>query len=808
MLSSDIIKRIAYNVSAKPEQVEKVIELFNSGCTIPFVSAYRKDITGRLDEQKLEAIAAENQAFIALEQRRASILANIEKAGRLTESLRIEIEACADKHGLEDLYLPFKKKRRTKAMVAHEQGLGPLSDRIWAQEQDAASIDDVAKDFIAPDKGLTSIEQVLEGARNILAERISEDFAARADLRDRMLNEGKIVSRSTKLSEGKKTKFNAYYEFSEALKKIPSHRFLAILKGVKQGLLRMDLELDDDAGLSALTERYLKPESPYAGEVRKAVEDAYRRLIRPSVESEVLSAARKQADDQAIAVFRDNARNLLMAPPAGKITVLGVDPLRADAAQIAVVDPAGTLLEHAMIATGGTDEKRSEADEALLGLIDRHAVEAIAIASHAGSREAHAFIKQCLQKSGPKAPMCVLVNDAGAAAYSASKLARDEFPDLDAAVRAAVSIARRLQDPLAELVKVEPRSVGVGQYQHDVNQKLLREGLHQTVVSCVNRVGVDLNTASIPLLRYVSGVQYGTAQNIAAYRDEKGPFISRQQLLEVPGVGPRVFEQCAAFLRISNGENVLDSTAIHPESYPAVEALAQSLEVTLKELVGNRELVEKLDFEKFEVENFGKNSLAAIREELIRPGRDRRKRFEAPKPFEGAKDIKELDKGTELEGVVTNVTDFGAFIDIGVLQDGLVHLSELANRFVRDPRQVIRVGEVVRVKVIEVDRELPRISLSIKALQAKPKRARRVRQEDAAKPKHTPQPSASDRTKRGGDGTRRADGDKRKVRKAAKGSKGPRPGAGKPKIHESGERSPLNTQLADQLEGLKEKLGS
>ena len=807
MLSSDIIKRIAFNVSAKPEQVEKAIELFNTGCTIPFVAHYRQDTTGGLDEEKLEAIATENQAFIALEQRRTSILANIEKMGRLTESLRTDIEACGDKYGLEDIYLPFKKKRRTKAMVAQVRGLGPLADRIWAQEQDAAPIEEVAKEFIAPDKDVASTEQALEGARNILAERVSEDFSVRAVLRDKMLKEGKIASRSTKLSEGRKTKFSAYYEYSEALQKIPSHRFLAILKGFKEGMLRMDLEFDDDTALAALRERYIKPESPCAGEMRAAVDDAYRRLIRPSIESEVLLTVRKQADDHAIAVFRDNARNLLMAPPAGKIIVLGVDPVRADAAQIAIVDATGALLEHAMIATGETDEQRSDVEQAVLGLIDRHKVEAIAIASRAGSREAHTFFKRCLQKSGAKPPMCALVNDAGAAAYSASKLARNEFPDLDPTVRAAVSIARRLQDPLAELVKVEPRSVGVGQYQHDVNQKLLRERLHQTLVSCVNCVGVDLNAASVPLLRYVSGVQYGTAQNIVAYRAEKGPFTSRQQLLEIPGVGPRVFEQCVAFLRIPDGENVLDSTAVHPESYPAVEAMAQSLEVTPTELVGNRELVEKIDFEKFESENLGKKGLAAIREELIRPGLDRRNRFRAPKPFEGVKDIKDLDKGAELEGVVTNVTDFGAFVDIGAIQDGLVHLSELANRFVRDPRQFVRVGEVVRVKVVDVDKELPRISLSMKALRPKSKRAPRDRQEHAAKRRHKPQPSKPDRSKREGESKRRADGSLRKVRKAARAPKGPRPGSSKPKIHVSGERSPLNTQLADQLEGLKEKLG-
>ena len=809
MLSSDIIKRIAHNVSAEPEQVNKVIELFNMGCTIPFVSRYRKDMTGNLDEAKLEAIAQENQAFVALEQRRASILTNIEKMDRLSEDVRLVIEECMDKHSLEDAYLPYKRKRRSKALLAQEWGLGPLADRIWAQEPDAAPPEETAKEFVASEKGVASTEQALEAARNILAERVSEDVVARRMVRDKMFAEGKIASYSTKLSEGKKTKFNAYYEFSESLQKIPPHRFLAILKGVKEGMLRMEVDFDDDATLSALTDRYIKDgDSKLSSEVRAAVEDSYRRLIRPAVESEVVSTTRERADHHAIEVFRENARNLLMAPPAGKITVLGVDPVRNGAAQLVIINDVGALREHAMISPQESEQKQGEAEELILGMVDRHHVDAISIASHAGSREASSFIRRCLQKLAPNEPMCVLVNNAGASTYSTSKLAREEFPELDATVAAAISIARRLQDPLAELVKVEPRSVGVGQYQHDVNQKVLREGLHHTVVSCVNRAGVDLNTASVPLLRYVSGVQYGTAQNILAYRKEKGAFTSRQQLLEIPGVGPRVFEQCAGFLQIADGENPLDATAIHPEAYPVVEEIARTLGATPKELIGNRDLVGKMDFGPFESEKLGKYTAAAIREELINPSRDPRKRFRAPKPVEGVQDIKDLDKSMELEGVVTNVTDFGAFVDIGVEQDGLVHLSELANRFVRDPRQVIRVGEVVRVKVLEIDKELPRISLSIKALQPGSKRVVRDKKELPPKERHKPQAAETDRPKRRGDVKRDADAKTRQRRKPSKPPKGRRTGAPQPKVHESGERSPMNTQLADQLAGLKEELGS
>ena len=808
MLSSDIIKRIAYRVSAEPEQVEKVIELFNTGCTIPFISRYRRDMTGRMDEAKLEAITNENQALVALEQRRASILKNIEKAGRLTEDLRLDIEACPDKHRLEDVYLPYKRKRRTRAMVAQELGLGQLADRIWAQEPDAPPPEEAAKESIAPEKGVTSTEQALEGARNILAERVSEDAVARRMVRDKMLAEGKITSCSTKLSEGKKTKFNPFYEFSESLQKIPSHRFLAIMKGVKDGMLRMEVGFDDDAMLSTLADHYIKDGGSYRSEIQAAVEDAYRRLIRPSVEIEVLSTVRNRVDDHAIAIFRENARNFLMAPPAGNITVLGVDPVRGGISQLVVVNGAGALIEHAMISPLESEEKRDEAEEAVLGMLDRHHVDAVAIASRTGSREVNGFFRRCLSKLAPKGPMCVLVNDAGASTYSKSKLAREELPELDATVAGAVSIARRLQDPLAELVKMEPRSVGAGQYQHDVNQKTLREGLHHTVVSCVNRVGVDLNTASVSLLRYVSGVQYGTAQNIVAYRTEKGPFTSRQQLSEVPGVGPKIFEQCAGFLRIAGGDNPLDATAVHPEAYPVVEEIARTLDVTPKELIGNRELAGKMDFAPLESEIFGKLTAAFIRDELIAPGRDPRKRFRAPKPVEGVQDIKDLDKSMELEGVVTNVTDFGAFVDIGIEQDGLVHLSELANRFVRDPRQVIRVGEVVRVKVLDVDKELPRISLSIKALLHSPKRPPRDKKEHPPKERHGSQAARTDRPKRQGDAKRDADGRTRPRKKAAKPHKGQRTGPPKPKVHASGEQSPMNTQLAEQLEGLKEKLGS
>lgn len=796
MSSSEIVNRIAHDVSIDAKKVDKAVELLNAGSTIPFIARYRKDVTGQLDEVQLEDIAERNQYYISMHQRRESILETIRKQEKLTPELEAAILGCWDKNKLEDLYLPFKKQRRTKATVAREQGLEPLADFIFAQAEGEKPIEEFAATFIDEAKGVLSVEAALEGARFILAERISMDPNVRATVRDRMIAHCQLTAHSTKLSEGHKSKYEAYYHFKEPLKKVVSHRLLAILRGVKEGMLRMEVLLDDDSAMNEVSAQQIKDaESPYAIQIRQAVDDSYKRLIRPSIENEVIALARKKADEHAIKVFRDNAYKLLLAAPAGRIPVIGLDPGLRTGCKLAVIDTMGNYVESATIHLQASDEAVKDARETLAGLMKKHEVSAIAIGNGTGSREAHSFVKEVMSTEPElNEAFSVLVNEAGASIYSASKIAREEFPELDVTIRGAISIARRLQDPLAELVKIEPRSVGVGQYQHDVNQKILREGLHRTVVSCVNQVGVDLNTASVPLLRYVSGVQFGTAQNIVAKRNEIGGFKNRQQLLEVDGIGPKVFEQCAGFLRIQNEENPLDATAIHPEAYEVVESIAATLEKAPQDLIGNSDVFKAIEPEKFTNESVGVLTLKDIITELQKPSRDPRKKFEVPEFIEGVNDIKDLEIGMDLQGVVTNVTDFGAFVDIGVHQDGLVHLSELANRFVRDPLEVVSVGDIVKVRVIGVDVEMPRISLSIKALEPAPAKKPRKKPAEGEAGK-----ASKERRPRRNDAAKGKDKPRRSKDSRSRGKKGDRPKKSKQPAASEG----LNTQLADQLAGLK-----
>jgi protein Tex len=804
MLDPQVIEKISREVSVPPPQVSQTIDLFDGGATIPFVARYRKDVTGHLDEVQLEAIAERSAYYAAMGQRRASILDTIEKQGKLTDELRAAIENCDDKNALEDLYLPYKKQRRTKATVAREQGLEPLAEFLHEQVEGEKSIEEFAASFVSAEQNVASVEDALQGARHILAEKISMDADARSFVRTKMAEEGKLATYSTKVSEGQKTKYTAYYDYSEKLDAIPSHRLLAILRGVKESVLRMELLLDDEAVTAHLdSERIINGNSDYAPHIKLAVEDAYKRLIRPSIENEVVAQARKKAETQAIHVFRENAYSLLLAPPVGRLAVIGLDPGLKTGCKLAVIDDTGTFKENATLFLQASDDTVNEAKSLLKGLIKKYTVRSIAIGNGTGSREASAFVKEVLQELGDteNKPFSLLVNEAGASIYSASKIAREEFPDLDVTVRGAISIARRLQDPLAELVRIEPKSIGVGQYQHDVNQKRLREGLHRTVVSCVNKVGVDLNTASVPLLRYVSGVQFGTAQNIVQYRTEHGAFKSRVELLDVDGIGPKVFEQCAGFLRIQDGGEPLDATAIHPEAYETVRTMAASIEASPKDLIGNGEVVKTLDLSVFESDTIGILALKDIKDELQKPGRDPRRKFEVPEFLEGVSDVKDLDEGMVLQGVVTNVTDFGAFVDVGVHQDGLVHLSELANRFVRDPREIVNVGDYIKVKVTSVDKETPRISLSIKALNPVSSKARTKkpasdssnregdRQSSSRRPQRTDRPRQASTNAQSKRGKRRSEKPKKsKLREASK--------------------EPLNTQMADQLASLKEKFPS
>ena len=824
MIDTKFVERVAQEGGVKYEQAARSVALFGEGATIPFIARYRKDVTGNLDEVQLERILERATYYKELEERKKTVLDAIAKQDQLTDERRERIEACVDKTTLEDLYLPFKKRRRTKATTAREKGLEPLADFIWAQDPEGTPPEEAAQAYIDAEKGVNTAEEALEGAQHILAERVSLNTDLRARLRDQMAKEGQVAAHATKNAEGRKTKFETYYDFREPLSKIPSHRFLAIVRGSKEGTLRMELEMDDEQVVESIAADLIRtPGSPYDAFLRQVASDAYRRLLRPSLENEVLNTVRERADEEAIRVFRENAENLLLSPPAGPINIIGVDPGIRTGCKLAVVDSTGAYRESATIYPPAGESEDTTARDTLLGLIERHGVQAIAIGNGTGAREASAFIRPLLAEQNREDIFCVLVNEAGASIYSASKVAREEFPDLDLTIRGAISIARRLQDPLAELVKIDPRHIGVGQYQHDVNQKQLREGLHRTVVSCVNRVGVNLNTASPHLLRYVSGIQTGVARSIVAKREAMGGFTSRQQLLEVDGVGPKTFEQCAGFLRIQGGENPLDATGIHPEAYPVAEQMAQACGVNVADLIGNKEVLKEFDVTPFQTETIGVLTLRDIVTEFLKPGRDPRKEFKAPQFKEGVTSVEHLEEGMDLEGVVTNVTDFGAFIDIGVHQDGLVHLSQLANHYVRDPHSVVKVGDIVKVKVLKVDKELPRISLSIKALQPKPearKRSQRGPQKrageqqtaaagsekaGAAKEDGAPQRARYERSRR--EGEKRTDGASKRRQK----DKRRKETESRPRQEKSrGEEEPanINTQLADQLQSLRDKLGS
>lgn len=808
MLESRFVERIAKETSLAVKQVTRTIDLFNGGATIPFVARYRKDTTGNLDEVQLEAVQKRMGYFASLSHRCDSILQSIQKQDKLTDELKAKIEACIDRTRLEDLYLPFKPARRTKATAAKEKGLEPLADFIMAQTITDETIESFAEKFIDTEKSVSSVEEALEGACFIIAERISNDADIRVLVRGRMLDEGLIKAHPTKNAEGKKTKFATYYNFTEPVAKIPSHRFLAVLRGVKEGSLRMELIIEDENMIGEVLAHILKePGSVFAKYLNETAHDSYHRLLRPSIENEALAVVRERSEKEAIHVFRENAENLLLMPPAGRISVIGVDPGLRTGCKLALMDETCALIEHATIYPTPPRNDVEGAEKTLLDMIQRHDVRGIAIGNGTGSREVSVFIREALKKLEAKDIFSVLVNEAGASIYSASKLARAEFPDLDVTIRGAISIARRLQDPLAELVKIDPRHVGVGQYQHDVNQKNLREGLRTTVESCVNKVGVDLNSASAPLLRYVSGIQANVSENIVQFRAKNGKFTNRRHLMEVEGIGAKVFEQCAGFLRIGNDGSVLDNTSIHPEAYEVVEHIAKSVNMTVDELVKEPKVLEGLDLSEFITDVIGEHTLADIRQELLKPGRDPRTEFKVPKFLDGITEVAQLEEGMVMEGVVTNVTDFGAFVDIGVHQDGLVHLSELTTRFVRDPRQVVKVGEIVTVKVIKVDKELPRISLSIKALipprKKRPRRGKPLEEKKGAVPPQKRDDARTDSPAKSKKRSPRQDSNKKYNKK--------RKHSGEHK-HERGARQtdseqPLaNNQLAEQLAALKSKL--
>jgi len=919
MLTSESLLRISKEIGAPVSRVEATVALLEGGATIPFIARYRKEVTGNLDEVRLEGIEEARLYYSGLEQRRASILASIEKQGKLTDELKQKIMLCFSKGELEDLYLPFKSKKKTKAGAAIALGLGPLADYIWQQigvdpvgvfaqqfvsppeaEPDPAPevpassppaaepvetlagesvespaelegstpavqvaqvaqevelleevapaesplaeiqpLEQVSVEHAAPvdtepvvsapeevsgepgsepaistaeptgaeshdapiaspeaaveaagtdetsaeaeqktedvtpptapeaeplpvatteaataapaaqprpapkKRRINSVEEAIEGALHILAERVAEDSTFRKELRDTLMKDGVIRAHVVPGKDSGKTKYEMYYRFEETVPKIPSHRMLAIRRGTRENVLTYTIDTDVEKFVESLLARVISDRSSqFAPFLDRAVRDSFERLLAPSIRNEVRAALKERSESEAIRVFEENLKTLLLAPPAGPIGVIGIDPGIRTGCKVAVVDTSGSFLESQLLQLADPGKDLEAAEKLLVELVQKHNVKAITIGNGTASRETESFVRAVVQKNGLDV-VVVVVNEAGASVYSASKRAREEFPGLDVTVRGAISIARRLQDPLAELVKIDPRSIGVGQYQHDVDQKKLKQTLDGAVASSVNRVGVDLNTASRDLLKYVAGIGDKLAANLVARRTDKGTFKSRSELMEVEGFGDKTYEQAAGFLRIKDGENPLDATAVHPESYPAVEKIAASLNLGVAELLGNFEKVRAADFKTLE-EEVGRFTLHDIREELLRPGRDPRDKFVAPKFREDVKEVVDLKDGMELEGRVSNVTNFGAFVDLGVHQDGLVHISELSHRFIQDARQAVKVGDVVKVKVIGVDPNTKRISLSMKALIPKPARPpRRKKEANPGRPAAAQQAAAS-----------------------------------------------------------------
>jgi uncharacterized protein len=740
MVNSEILLRISKEVGAPASRVETTIKLLEEGATVPFIARYRKEATGNLDEVKIRDIDESRLYYKDLEARRATVLGSIEKQGKLTDELKARIEATYSKNELEDLYLPYKPKRKTKASVALEHGLEPLANYIWEQAGEQ-TVGDFAQQFINPEKEVPTVEAALEGALHIIAERIAETPEIRKRLRELLLNDGKVRAKVVAGKETEKTKYEMYYAFEETVPKIPSHRMLAIRRGTREGVLTFSIDVEGEKFLAGLIGHVTRdPQSQFAPLLESAARDSYERLLLPSIQNEVRSMLRERAEAEAIKVFEENLRTLLLAPPAGPIGVIGIDPGQRTGCKVAVVDETGKFLENQTIHPTEPKQDLEGAEKILLDLVQRLNVRGIAIGNGTGSRETDAFVRSVVDKHKLDI-FVVVVNESGASVYSASKRAREEFPKLDLTVRGAISIARRLQDPLAELVKTEPKSIGVGQYQHDVDQKKLKRSLAGAVESCVNHVGVDLNSASVDLLKYVSGIGDKLAQNVVAYRDQHGLFKNRTQLHEIEGFGDKTFEQAAGFLKIKDGENPLDRTAVHPESYPLVERMATSLGIGVNELIENPAQINAIDFKTLESEA-GKFTVGDIREELLKPGRDPRDKFVVPKFREDVKEIADLKEGMELEGTVTNVTNFGAFVDLGVHQDGLVHISELSHKYVQDARQAVKVGDVVKVKVIGVDATMKRISLSMKAIMPKPPRRPRRKKAKPAPVAAAPAPQA------------------------------------------------------------------
>lgn len=709
---------IAQELSITADQVKNALELFSEGATIPFIARYRKERTGTLNETQLRDILDRHTYLTELQDRKKAILKAIEEQGKLTPELKQKIETTLQKTELEDLYLPYKAKRRTRATTAREKGLQPLADFIKSLNNKTAaavSIETEAAKYISEEKAVKTAEEALKGAADILAEEISEKAEIRAYLRDYFMESGVFVSQIKEEFPEGSTKFEMYRNYKCKLQDIAPHNLLALFRGETEGVLEVDLSYDEDVVLGYLEGQEIKTKVPAIRQFYQTMlKDAFNRLIKNSLITEVRSAKKLEADIESIQTFETNLRELLLSAPAGMKPTLAVDPGFRTGCKVSVLSETGKFIEYQAIFPHTGAGQRTQAAETLKKLIQKHKIELIAIGNGTASRETDEFVGEVLKNLDRK-PVKVIVNESGASIYSASPVAIEEFPDLDITVRGAISIGRRLQDPLAELVKIDPKSIGVGQYQHDVDQKLLKKKLDETVESCVNYVGVDLNTASKELLTFVSGLTPAVAKNIVAYRNENGAFKNRRQLLKVPKLGPKAYEQAAGFLRIRGGENPLDNTAVHPESYGVVEKIVADLKVPVDNISEIAGKIKTIDLKKYVTETVGLPTLKDIISELEKPGRDPRAEFKYATFKEGVNEVKDLKVGMELEGIITNVANFGAFVDIGVHQDGLVHISQLADRFVSDPNTVVKVGQVVKVRVLEVNEKLNRISLTLRS---------------------------------------------------------------------------------------------
>ena len=699
-------KMIATALNIAVHQVKNTLTLLESGATIPFISRYRKEATGGLNEVQIAEISEQNEKLCEMAKRKETILKTIEEQGKLTAELKKRIESCWNATELEDIYLPYKPKRKTRAEAARQKGLEPLATILMMQREN--NLMARARTFI--NKEVKDEEEALKGARDIIAEQVSEDERSRNQLRNQFNRQAIITSKVIKGKEDEAIKYKDYFDFSEPLKRCTSHRLLAIRRGEAEGLLKVSISPNDEECAERLERNYVRGNNECSRQVQEAVHDAYKRLLKPSIETEFAALSKEKADEEAIRVFAGNLRQLLLAPPLGQKRVMGIDPGYRTGCKVVCLDAQGNLLHNETIYPHPPTSEHALSSRKLTKLVEQYAIEAIAIGNGTASRETEAFVTN--QRYDRKLQVFVVSED-GASIYSASKTAREEFPEYDVTVRGAVSIGRRLMDPLAELVKIEAKSIGVGQYQHDVDQTALKKSLDQTVESCVNLVGVNLNTASKHLLTYVSGLGPTLAQNIVDYRTENGPFASRKELMKVPRMGAKAFEQSAGFLRIPGAKNPLDNSAVHPESYAVVERIAKDMKCSVEELIKNKELRSKIDIKKYVTPTVGLPTLTDIMQELEKPGRDPRQQIKVFEFDKNVKTIDDLKPGMVLPGIVTNITNFGCFVDVGIKENGLVHVSQIRREFISDPTTVVSIHEHVQVKVLSIDYERKRISMTM-----------------------------------------------------------------------------------------------